>query len=42
MRWSPSWTTGTVVGSAERSVVGRDNLLHAATAVLVRDSRARI
>jgi len=34
--------TGAVTGSAERSVVRRDNLLHAATAVLVRDSRARI
>ena len=29
--------TGAVVGSAERSVVRRENLLHAATAVLVRD-----
>ena len=33
---------GTVVGSAPRSVVRRDNLLHAATAVLVRDPRRRI
>lgn len=33
---------GTVVGSAERSVVRRDNLLHAATAVLVRDPAGRI
>jgi isopentenyldiphosphate isomerase len=33
---------GTVVGSAERSVVRRDNLLHAATAVLVRDAAGRI
>jgi 8-oxo-dGTP pyrophosphatase MutT (NUDIX family) len=33
---------GRVVGSAERSVVRRDNLMHAATAVLVRDSRGRI
>ncbi len=33
---------GTVVGSAERSVVRRDNLLHAATAVLVRDPDGRI
>ena len=31
---------GRVVGSAERSVVRRENLLHAATAVLVRDGRA--
>ena len=34
--------TGTVVGSAERSVVRRENLLHAATAVLVRDPEGRI
>lgn len=34
--------TGAVVGRAERSVVRRDNLLHAATAVLVRDSGGRI
>jgi isopentenyldiphosphate isomerase len=34
--------TGAVVGSAERSVVRRENLLHAATAVLVRDPRGRI
>jgi 8-oxo-dGTP pyrophosphatase MutT (NUDIX family) len=34
--------TGAVVGSAERSVVRRDNLLHAATAVLVRDPDGRI
>lgn len=33
---------GVVVGSAERSVVRRDNLLHAATAVLVRDEHGRI
>ena len=33
---------GVVVGSAERSVVRRDNLLHAATAVLVRDPAGRI
>jgi len=33
---------GCVVGSAERSVVRRDNLLHAATAVLVRDPEGRI
>jgi isopentenyldiphosphate isomerase len=33
---------GSVVGSAERSVVRRDNLLHAATAVLVRDPEGRI
>jgi 8-oxo-dGTP pyrophosphatase MutT (NUDIX family) len=33
---------GAVVGSAERPVVRRENLLHAATAVLVRDSRGRI
>ena len=33
---------GAVVGSAERSVVRRDNLLHAATAVLVRDPAGRI
>jgi isopentenyldiphosphate isomerase len=35
-------STGSVVGSAERSVVRRDNLLHAATAVLVRDPAGRI
>jgi 8-oxo-dGTP pyrophosphatase MutT (NUDIX family) len=34
--------TGAVVGRAERSVVRRDNLLHAATAVLVRDGEGRI
>ena len=34
--------TGAVVGSAERSVVRRENLLHAATAVLVRDPEGRI
>ena len=34
--------TGAVVGSAERSVVRRDNLLHAATAVLVRDPGGRL
>jgi len=34
--------SGAVVGSAERSVVRRENLLHAATAVLVRDGRGRI
>ncbi|MGZ4495811.1 MAG: NUDIX hydrolase [Nocardioides sp.] len=34
--------TGHVVGSAPRSVVRRDNLLHAATAVLVRDAARRI
>jgi len=34
--------SGAVVGSAERSVVRRDNLLHAATAVLVRDPDHRI
>lgn len=33
---------GNVVGSAPRSVVRRDNLLHAATAVLVRDPAGRI
>lgn len=33
---------GVVVGSAARSVVRRENLLHAATAVLVRDSAGRI
>lgn len=33
---------GVVVGSAARSVVRRDNLLHAATAVLVRDGSGRI
>jgi len=33
---------GQVAGSAPRSVVRRDNLLHSATAVLVRDSAARI
>lgn len=35
-------TSGSVVGSAERTVVRRDNLLHAATAVLVRDPAGRI
>lgn len=34
--------SGTVVGQAERSVVRRDNLMHAATAVLVRDSGGRV
>jgi 8-oxo-dGTP pyrophosphatase MutT (NUDIX family) len=34
--------SGVVVGQAERSVVRRDNLLHAATAVLVRDEQHRI
>ena len=34
--------TGAVVGSAARSVVRRENLLHAATAVLVRDREGRI
>jgi isopentenyldiphosphate isomerase len=34
--------SGAVTGSAERSVVRRDNLLHAATAVLVRDPTGRI
>jgi 8-oxo-dGTP pyrophosphatase MutT (NUDIX family) len=33
---------GVVVGSAPRSVVRRDNLRHAATAVLVRDPAGRI
>jgi isopentenyldiphosphate isomerase len=33
---------GRVVGSAPRSVVRRDNLRHAATAVLVRDPQGRI
>lgn len=33
---------GMVVGSAERSVVRRDNLMHAATAVLVRDPDRRV
>jgi len=33
---------GRVVGTAVRSVVRRDNLRHAATAVLVRDPAARI
>ena len=33
---------GEVVGSAPRSVVRRDNLLHSATAVLVRDPAGRI
>ena len=33
---------GRVLGSAPRSVVRRDNLLHAATAVLVRDPAGRI
>lgn len=33
---------GTVVGSAERSVVRRANLMHACTAVLVRDAGGRI
>ena len=34
--------SGTVVGTAPRYVVRRDNLRHAATGVLVRDSGARI
>ena len=34
--------SGAVVGHAERSVVRRENLLHAATAVLVRDGEGRI
>src|SRR3954464_1510676 len=34
--------SGAVVGRAERSVVRRDNLMHAATAVLVRGSRGGI
>ncbi len=34
--------SGAVVGSEARSVVRRDNLLHAATAVLVRDPEGRI
>jgi isopentenyldiphosphate isomerase len=34
--------SGQVVGSAPRSVVRRDNLLHSATAVLVRDPAGRI
>jgi len=34
--------SGAVVGSAERSVVRRDNLMHSATAVLVRDPAGRI
>jgi 8-oxo-dGTP pyrophosphatase MutT (NUDIX family) len=34
--------SGAVVGSAPRSVVRRDNLLHSATAVLVRDPAGRI
>jgi 8-oxo-dGTP pyrophosphatase MutT (NUDIX family) len=33
---------GTVLGPAERSVVRRDNLMHACTAVLVRDQGGRI
>ena len=34
--------SGTVVGTAQRYVVRRDNLRHGATGVLVRDSEARI
>jgi 8-oxo-dGTP pyrophosphatase MutT (NUDIX family) len=34
--------SGGLVGSAERSVVRRENLMHAATAVLVRDPEGRI
>jgi 8-oxo-dGTP pyrophosphatase MutT (NUDIX family) len=34
--------SGAVVGHAERSVVRRENLMHAATAVLVRDAGGRI
>ncbi len=33
---------GTVTGQAERSVVRRENLMHAATGVLVRDAGGRI
>ncbi len=33
---------GSVLGSAERSVVRRDNLMHAATGILVRDATGRI
>jgi 8-oxo-dGTP pyrophosphatase MutT (NUDIX family) len=35
-------STGAVVGRADRSVVRRENLMHAATAVLVRDPAGRI
>ena len=34
--------SGAVVGRVDRSVVRRENLMHAATAVLVRDPRGRI
>ena len=34
--------SGDVVGSAQRSVVRRENLLHSATGVLVRDGEGRI
>jgi isopentenyldiphosphate isomerase len=34
--------SGAVVGRAERAVVRRENLMHAATAVLVRDGQGRI
>ena len=34
--------SGAVVGSAERSAVRRENLMHAATAVLVRDPAGRL
>ena len=34
--------SGAVVGSAARSVVRRENLMHSATAVLVRDPQRRI
>lgn len=34
--------SGAVVGARSRSVVRRDNLMHAATAVLVRDEAGRI
>jgi isopentenyldiphosphate isomerase len=34
--------TGAVVGRAPRSVVRRDNLMHSATGVLVRDDEGRI
>ena len=34
--------SGEVVGSADRAVVRRDNLLHAATAVLVRNTAGQI
>lgn len=34
--------SGAVVGRAERATVRRDNLMHAATGILVRDSEGRI